>query len=82
MFFIAKGECTVSILDVQNRLIKNHKTLTTADYFGEISLIYGCKRTATVISKNYTTLAKLTKQKFKEMTTEFPEISTVLKQGI
>lgn len=61
MYVIAKGACQVSIMDEKkiNRKIK--KTLRPGDYFGEISLIFGCKRTATVESSKYSTLAKLTK---------------------
>jgi CRP-like cAMP-binding protein len=64
MYLIARGECIVNIRDEKNKIIKNHKILQVSDYFGEISLIYGCKRTATVVSRKYTTLAKLTKAKF------------------
>ena len=35
--------------------------ITNNDYFGEIALIYGCKRTASVRSMKYSTLAKLEK---------------------
>jgi len=37
------------------------KFMRPGDYFGEISLIYGCKRTASVISTKYSTLAMLSK---------------------
>lgn len=52
------------------------------DYFGEISLIFGCKRTATVESSKYSTLAKLSKQDYKEALIEFPIMQTLLKNGI
>lgn len=74
MYLVAKGECIVNIRDEKNHLIRNHRILTTSDYFGEISMIYGCKRTATVTSRKYSTLAMLTQKKFKEITTEFPEM--------
>ena len=45
-------------------------------------MIYGCQRTATVISKKYSTLAMLSKANFKEISTEYPEISKYLKEGI
>ena len=35
-----------------------------------------------MVSRKYTTLAKLTRSKFKEITTEFPEMTQVLKRGI
>ena len=50
------------------------KNLRPGDYFGEISLVYGCKRTATVISTKYSTLAMLEKQRYKEILIEFPDL--------
>lgn len=52
------------------------------DHFGEISLIYKCKRSATVISTNYNTFAKLKESAFKEINSEFPEYETQLKMHI
>ena len=82
MFIVAKGECVVNIKDEKGKLVKGHKVLTTSDYFGEIALIYGCKRTASVVSRKYTTLAKLTRKQFKEIVTEFPELVYALKKSI
>jgi CRP-like cAMP-binding protein len=82
MYMIAKGECIVNIRDENNKMIKKFKVLVTSDYFGEISMIYGCRRTATITSKKYTTLAMLPRAKFKDIQTEFPEMPEVLKQGI
>jgi len=73
MFLIAKGACEVSILDEKKNRQKL-KTLRPGDYFGEISLIYGCKRTATVTSMKYSTLAILKKNHYKEILIEFPEL--------
>lgn len=82
MYIIARGECIVNIKDENNRVLKNYRILTVSDYFGEIGLIYGCKRTSTIVSRKYTTLAKLTKAKFNVITTEFPKFKEVLKKGI
>jgi CRP-like cAMP-binding protein len=64
MYLISRGECVLNIKDENNKIIKNFKVLGVNDYFGEIGLVYGCKRTASVVSRKYTTLAKLTKAKF------------------
>ena len=64
MYIVARGECIVNIRDEKNKLVKKFKVLGVSDYFGEIGLIYGCKRTATIVSRKYTTLAKLNKQMF------------------
>lgn len=74
MYILAKGECFVKYVDQKKKLTDNHRTLRPGEYFGEISMIYGCKRTATVVSRKYSTLAQLTRAKFKEIVTEFPEL--------
>lgn len=82
MYFIAKGECAVNIIDEKKRVIENYKILRIGDYFGEIAMIYGCTRSATVVSRKYNTLAKLTKAMFKDIQTEYPEIVPCLKEGV
>ena len=79
MYFIAKGECAVSVTDEK----KNHrkiKTLRPGDYFGEISLMYGCKRTAEVTSNKYSTLAMLSRAHYKELLFEFPMLVEEMKK--
>lgn len=45
-------------------------------------MIYGCKRTATVESNKYSTLAMLNKTHFKEILIEFPSLQNNLKKQI
>ena len=52
--------------------------LVEGDHFGEIGLIYNCPRTATVISRNYNTIARLSKLKFRALVSEIPEIKSAL----
>lgn len=79
MYFIAKGKywifikkshivspSTVSINSEKSRE-RPDRILQEGDHFGEIGLIYGCKRTATVESNNYGTLAMLTKSNYLEL---------------
>ena len=73
LYLIAKGECQVSIID-EKKKERKLKKLRHSDYFGEISLIYGCNRTATVVSTKYSQLAKLTKEDYKDILIEFPEL--------
>lgn len=54
MYFLAKGECEVFVTD-ENLVEKLSASLKGGSYFGEIALLKNCKRTATVISKNYST---------------------------
>ena len=59
MYFIAKGECSVSVRDSNKVEQKNQKQLKEGSHFGEIAMIYKCRRTATVSSLNYNTMAIL-----------------------
>jgi hypothetical protein len=43
------------------------RTLVDYDLFGEISMVYGCKRTCTVVSKNYCTLATISRPDYVEL---------------
>ena len=47
--------------------------LAEGDHFGEISMIYKCRRSATVMSRNYNTMAVLSEVLFKELIAEFPD---------
>lgn len=48
--------------------------------FGEVALIAQIKRTASVKSKNYCTLAALVDENFYEMCQQFPDIFFKMKQ--
>ena len=82
MYLVGRGECVVNFKNEEGVIVRNHCLLHPSDYFGEIALVYGCKRTASVFSSKYSTVAKLTKPKFKEITSEFPELLEALKGQI
>lgn len=46
-------------------------TLTDGDHFGEISMLYGCNTTATVIANSYCTCAKINQKEFKVLTQRY-----------
>jgi len=79
MYFIAKGECSVSIRNYKKEEIKNFKILIPGDHFGEISLIYGCRRTTTVTSKNYSTLGKISRDLVLQIQSDNPGFMQHLK---
>lgn len=78
MYFIAKGMCTITVRDVR-KFEQAIRVLKEGDHFGEISMIYKCRRSATVISQNYNTLAKLDEDQFKHLISEYPEYLRFLK---
>ena len=61
---------------------RKQKILKPGDFFGEINMIYNCKRTASVRSKNYCTLAMLEKKSFMEITDSYPDLADQLKKHI
>ena len=56
------------------------KSLFDGDHFGEIGLVYNTKRTATVKSKNYGSLARLNKNDWGEIQRHFPSLTTAFKE--
>ena len=73
MFFIAKGQCSVQERNPKSRKFEQIRTLKSNEHFGEISLIYNCRRTMKIISKKYSILAVISGHKFnKELVVEYP----------
>ena len=72
MYYVGTGHCRVEVRD-HNGKIQKRDNLYEGDHFGEITLLYKCKRTATVISSNYNTFARIMKPRFREVISEFPQ---------
>ena len=51
-------------------------------YKKEVSLIYHCRRTATVTANNYCTLAFLQQQNFKDLINKYPRLLVEMKEQI
>ena len=64
----------INIIDKDNKLIEGFRMLIEGDHFGEIALIYKCPRTASCVSRNYNTMARLTASRYRELTCDFPEL--------
>jgi len=45
-------------------------------------LIYGCRRSTTVFSENYATLARLSLPKFREVCQKYPKLEAEMKDNI
>lgn len=72
----------MSIRDTSKESFENFRTLLPGDHFGEIGIIYNCPRTATVISDGYSTFARLSKDNYKLLLAEVPELETEFKSYI
>ena len=82
MFFISKGICTVTVRGMASKDAVEVRKLKEGDHFGEIHLLYKCARSASVISTNYITLARLKLDNFKDLISEFPEYEVCLKEHV
>ena len=92
MYFISKGKFSVqirvdhlkpSIIGSENdEVFTKPRYLVDGDHFGEISMIYECKRTATIRSVNYGTLARLQKSDYLELSKTYETLPSLMKSQI
>ena len=80
--FVTKTTTTNEEDDKQDRDRYLVRELYDGDHFGEIGVIFGNKRTATVRSENYGTLARLNKSSYQEMLKTFDSMTTLFKQNM
>jgi hypothetical protein len=77
IFFVSRGKLEISSNDGKN----THGTLESGDYFGDISLLFGEKRTASVKSLTFCEIFILEKTDFNKIKEEYPEFKEVLKKA-
>jgi CRP-like cAMP-binding protein len=56
------------------------RLLVEGDHFGEIGIVYKCPRTASIVSRNYNTMAFLSQPGFREITSDFPEFEKAMRK--
>ena len=81
LYCIAKGECSVHVTD-QRGVTCIANNLQPGDVFGEIALLCGCLRTATVKTYIYSTIAKLNKYHFDTVCSVYTWFQEKLKQRL
>jgi CRP-like cAMP-binding protein len=61
MYFIEKGDCVVKVKEKQKlrNADKLVRKLEESDHFGEITMMYRERRSATVLTSNYSTLGSI-----------------------
>jgi CRP/FNR family cyclic AMP-dependent transcriptional regulator len=74
MYIIRYGECEAFRLG-QNHQVKLLSTMKRGDFFGEISLLTGENRTASIKAVKDTALVVINKEIFSKLLTENPNIS-------
>jgi hypothetical protein len=76
IYFISRG--TVEICSDEGQ--KTHGTLESGDYFGDLSLLLGERRTASVRTLSYCDVFLLSKRDFEQIKREYSEFRDVLKR--
>jgi len=81
LFLIAKGECECYVRD-ENKRERFVSVLVTGQHFGEIAFLTSNKRTATIQTKNYSTLGKLAANHFKDLCRIYPDMKSRLRSSL
>ncbi len=79
------GDSFYVVLTGQAKVVANGRTLhrlLPGDHFGEISLLDGGERTASVVAETPMTLLEITQKQFFSMLTKDPETTVALLEGI
>jgi len=61
---------------------RKKKILMDGDYFGEVSFLYNCRRTATIKAKQYGTLGQINHDVMNELLREFPDFKKHLQRDV
>jgi CRP-like cAMP-binding protein len=73
------------VLNITENDLKTYyavKLMVEGDHVGEIGLLYKCKRSASVVSRNYNVMARLSSGNFRAMALEYPEYKKTLKKHV
>lgn len=62
LWLVANGQFEVHVINHMRKKVRCNQVLQNGDYFGEISILYGCLTTASVSSVTYSVSAKIDKQ--------------------
>lgn len=73
MYFIISGDCVIKCTKHTKRDHMLERLLCEGDHFGEISALYDCPRTATIIGRNYNIMSYINYNSFKHILSEYPE---------
>jgi cAMP-dependent protein kinase regulator len=80
MFIVVNGEVRVNTTDTKGKQI-TLANLAEGEFFGEVSLLTGRPRTATIITNIPSDLLELTRSDFDKIVADFPHVREVLKDS-
>ena len=81
LYFVGMGRCEVVVRD-QSGKERHIRNLSEGDHFGEVSLIYKTRRTASIYSLNYNTYSRMSLSSFLSLTQLYPEFKANLKEHV
>lgn len=79
MFVIVNGEVSVNTMDANGKQI-TLANLGEGEFFGEVSLLTGRPRTATIITNTGTDLLELTREDYGRIVADHPHVADVLQE--
>lgn len=82
MYFMMQGDCVVNVKDHLGKEHVAYKMLVEGDHFGEIGMIYKYPRTCTVMSRSYSTLARLTYESYRHVISDHPDYYNSISKNI
>jgi CRP-like cAMP-binding protein len=81
LFFLSKGDCLVNVT-FNHRDHVAWRLLVEGQHFGDISLLYDCRRTASVVSRNFNTFGRLNYPGYRSVVNKFPFFQALLKKYV
>jgi voltage-gated potassium channel len=75
IYFISRGDLEIVSADGAT----SHGLLSDGEHFGELSLLLGERRTASVRARGYCDVFRLPKEGFEQLKTDYPEFRDVLR---
>jgi len=78
MYILAKGQCEILVKD-QTKKEVYVRDIAQGNLFGEVALLFGTRRTASVRSKDQCTIGALNEENFFDLVQNFPEVETLLR---
>jgi len=78
---VAKGQCECYLQD-ENKKERFVSQFGVGTHFGEIAILTGGKRTASIMTKNYSSLGVISKDNFEELCRIYPDIRHRLMAGL
>jgi CRP-like cAMP-binding protein len=79
-YIIQDGKFSINIL--KNEKQKQIRTMEAGEYFGEMALLHNDKRSAMVEAMEDSTLYRINKEDFNNLTKEHPELTDAIKRNI